>query len=102
MPDPATPMNGGMGMDDRAMALETLSMLKHEVADYTRAATECASEGLRDALLRMRSEAERAQRDLWRLASQKGWYVPSAPADPQEVAGLARQLGLAETQPVRV
>ena len=53
-------------------------------------------------LQRMRSEAERAQRDLWRLASQKGWYVPSAPADPQEVAGLARQLGLAETQPVRV
>lgn len=74
-----------MALQDKEMGSDILDMLKHQCVGLTRALTECSNPELRQTLGQMRQFCEGAQWDMYRMAEQKGWYLPSAPADDEQV-----------------
>ena len=74
-----------MPFQDKEIGSDVLDMLKHQCVSLTKAAIECSNPDLRNTLMQMRHSCEAAQWEMYRLAEQKGWYLPSGPADHQQI-----------------
>ena len=72
-------------LQDKDFAADALDMAKHESVEYTKAAIECSDQNLRNMFLDFARECLQEQWNLYRLAEKKGWYIPAAPADVQEI-----------------
>lgn len=70
-----------MKLEDKDMAGDVLSMIKHDIEEHTKAALECSNVRLRQTLRRMRDQAERAQDEIAQIAMTNQWYLPSSAAD---------------------
>lgn len=75
-------------LNDKDMANIALELSKHQIQDFTKAATE-SSGNLRQTLVQMRNHCEQMQEQLAQIAMAKGWYQPAAPAAPQDVQSVA-------------
>lgn len=72
-------------LGDKEMANDALEMSKVFTAEVTRAAAESTNPDLRDAMLKIRDQAEKEHEKLSKLAIRERWYLPSAQADIQEI-----------------
>jgi len=72
-------------LNDREIASDVMCTFKHGVEELTRAAMECSNERLRQTLRQARDDDERALHEVSRMSSANRWYLPSPPADHQDV-----------------
>lgn len=72
-------------MQEKDMVSDILAGTKSSITNYTRAITECANQQLRSTLQQLRDEAEQFQYQLFKIAEQKGYYVPAQPANANEI-----------------
>ena len=81
-----------MGMKEKDMVCDVLTMTKGSMSDYTKSIGECSNQSLRNALTQLRAEAEQFQNELAQIATSKGYYVSSQPATAQDKQNLKSQL----------
>ncbi|MDK2917614.1 MAG: hypothetical protein PWQ37_347 [Candidatus Petromonas sp.] len=81
-----------MGMQERDMVNDVLSMTKASMSDYTKAIGECSNTSLRNALTQLRGEAEQFQNQLAQIATQKGYYTTAQNVTPQDRQQVKSQL----------
>ena len=72
-------------MDEKCMVNDVLGMTKASIDSYSKAITECANGQLRSTLQQLRGDAEQFQYQLFQIAEQKGYYVPAAPANTNDI-----------------
>lgn len=68
-------------MHEKEMVADILTGLKAGLASYAKAITECNDPNLRQTFQQMRDGDEKKQYDLYKIAAQKGYYIPAPPAD---------------------
>lgn len=71
-------------LSDKEMALDALEMAKAGATELTKAASECSNQALRQSLLQMRGACETSQQQLGNMAITNKWYMPAAPANPND------------------
>lgn len=71
-------------LSDKEMALDALEMAKAGATELTKAASECSNQALRQSLLQMRGACEASQQQLGNMAITNKWYMPAAPANPND------------------
>jgi len=72
-------------MQEKDIVLDVLGGVKASLAGYATFISETANPGLRQTFQQMRDGDEKFQYDLYKIAEQKGYYVPSPAADPQAI-----------------
>ena len=75
-------------MQDKHLAIDTLSSMKTSITELTKAATECSDQQLRSTLTQMRNSCEQTQAQFSQMATQKGWYMPSPQAPQNNVSEI--------------
>ena len=71
-------------MQERDMVLDILSGTKSSIGTYAKVITECADPQLRQTFQQMRDSDEKFQYDLYKVASEKGYYMAAPPANPTD------------------
>lgn len=79
-------------MQEKDMVLDVLSSTKASIGSYAKVITECADQNLRRTFQQMRDGDEKFQYDLYKIAEQKGYYIPASSASPQESSQLKTTL----------
>ena len=79
-------------MQEKDMVLDVLSSTKASIGTYAKVITECADQNLRKTFQQMRDGDEKFQYDLYKIAEQKGYYVPSPPANQLESSNIKNSL----------
>ena len=83
-------------MQERDMVLDILNGSKASLGNYAKLITECNDSNLRKTYQQMRDGDEKFQYQLYGYAAQKGYYVPSPPASPEDARSI--KTTLCETQ----
>jgi spore coat protein CotF len=91
------PQVKGPEMNDRDFINDVLATEKYMAAGYNSAVNEASNETLYQMQLQLLNEVHQAQRDLFNLMHQKGWYKLDA-ADTNQVAQKAQQFVNYRTQ----
>jgi spore coat protein CotF len=84
------PQVKGPEINDRDIINDMLAMEKYMAAGYNTAVNEASNQQLFDIQLQLLNEVHRAQRDLFNLMHQKGWYKLEA-AEQNKVTQKAKQ-----------
>ena len=79
-------------MDEKEMVLDVLADLKAGIANYAKIITECSDPELRKTFQQMRDGDEKFQYELYKIADQKGYYIPSQKADDRECKNVKKCL----------
>ncbi len=79
-------------LNDRNIASDCIEMAKHGAMDLTKMSLECYNQQLRQTLITMRNKSEQSQIELSQMATTKGWYIPSPPADSSEISRVSQSL----------
>lgn len=74
------------------MVLDVLSGTKASIGNYAKVITECGNPNLRQTFQQMRDGDEKFQYDLYKIAEQKGYYIPAPPASPQDATTIKSKL----------
>ena len=85
-------------MQEKEMVLDILSGTKASLGSYAKVIMETANPQLRQTFQQMRDGDEKFQYDLYRLAEQKGYYVPSPQCSQQDAEHIKCALS-SGTQP---
>ena len=72
-------------MDEKTMVNDVLSMLNSSIAGYGGIIAQTDNVNLRQTFQQIRNNDETSQFDLAKIAEQKGYYVPAAPANQSEI-----------------
>ena len=79
-------------MQEKDMVLDVLSSTKASLANYAKTIVECDNESLRQTFQQMRNADEKFQYDLYKIASQKGYYQPAPTADQSQCLQLKNSI----------
>ena len=79
-------------MNEKDIVLDVLSGVKSSLTGYATFISETANPGLRQTFQQMRDGDEKFQYDLYKIASQKGYYVNSPPANPEDMNSVRSML----------
>ena len=79
-------------MQEKDMVLDVLSSTKASLGNYAKTIAECNDENLRTTFQQMRNSDEKFQYDLYKVASQKGYYQAAPPADQSQMQQLKSQI----------
>jgi len=79
-------------MNERDMVCDVLSGVKASLATYAKTIVECGDQALRQTFQQMRDGDEKFQYDLYKLAAEKGYYIPSPETDMLEVNKVKQSL----------
>lgn len=85
-------------MTERDMVMDILYGVKASIASYAKAITECSDLNLRQTFQQMRNGDEQFQYDLYKIAEQKGYYIPSPQVNQQDCQNIKAKLTQASTQ----
>jgi len=72
-------------MEEKYMVNDILANVKAGLSNYQMAITETENIQLRQALQQMRNNDESFQYELFKIAENKGYYVPAAVATQNEI-----------------
>ena len=72
-------------MEEKIMVNDILSNVKAGLTGYQTAISEAENQKLRQTLQQMRNNDESFQYELFKIAENKGYYVPAAMATPAEI-----------------
>ncbi|WP_042224677.1 spore coat protein [Oceanobacillus manasiensis] len=79
-------------LSEKDIVNDYLAGLNASLTGYASYISESDNEQLRQTLIQLRNQDEQRQRNLYNYASQKGYYQPAAPANPQVVQQIKSQL----------
>lgn len=79
-------------MNERDMVLDILSGTKASISNYAKVITECCDQNLRQTFQQMRDGDEKFQYDLYKVAEQKGYYMPAPASNPQDATNIKSKL----------
>ena len=79
-------------MHEKDMVLDVLSGSKASIGNYAKVITECANQNLRQTFQQMRDGDEKFQYDLYKVAEQKGYYIPSPSVNSQDSSHVKSSL----------
>lgn len=80
-------------MQEKEMVNDVLCTINNSIVDYGSIIAECDNQELRQMVQTLRDGDEKFQYDLYKIATQKGYYKPAAPASQQDVQLVKSQLG---------
>ena len=72
-------------MEEKCMVNDILANVKAGLTNYQHAIAEAENMQLRQTLQQMRNNDESFQYELFKIAENKGYYVPAAPATQNEI-----------------
>ena len=84
-------------MQEKDIVLDVLAGSKSSVTGYASFITETANPTLRQTFQQMRDGDEKFQYDLYKIAEQKGYYICSPAANPQDMSNIKSSLAAACT-----
>jgi len=79
-------------MQEKDIVLDVLGGVKASLSCYATFISETANPALRQTFQQMRDGDEKFQYDLYKIATQKGYYVPSPQADQQAISSVKSSL----------
>ncbi|MCI8587871.1 MAG: spore coat protein [Clostridia bacterium] len=72
-------------MDEKAMVNDILANVKSDLSAYQKAITESSNAQLRQTFQQIRNSDECFQYELYKIAENKGYYIPAAKASTTEI-----------------
>ncbi|MBZ4645414.1 MAG: hypothetical protein PWR27_1860 [Petroclostridium sp.] len=78
-------------MQERDMVNDVLSMLNSSIVGYSNVLVQAGNEQLRQTIAQLRAGDETFQYNLYKIAEQKGYYKPAAPADQTDIMQVKNQ-----------
>ena len=72
-------------LDDKTMVSDALTGVNGELTRYGEMIPQTENKQLKQCLKQIRNESEMSQEKLYRVASEKTYYVPAAKASQQEI-----------------
>ena len=79
-------------MQEKEMISEYLAGLNASLSGYGTIISQCENEELRSTIQLMRDQDEIRQYALFKIAKEKGYYIPAQQATPTEIATVKQQL----------
>ena len=79
-------------MQEKEMISDYLAGLNASLAGYGGIIAQCENEQLRSTIQGMRNQDEVRQYSLFKIAKEKGYYIPAQQATPDEIATVKQQL----------
>ncbi|MCL2501091.1 MAG: spore coat protein [Defluviitaleaceae bacterium] len=79
-------------MNEKDIVLDVLSGVKSSITGYATFISETANPQLRQTFQQMRDGDEKFQYDLYKIASQKGYYVCSPDANQSDLNNIRASL----------
>jgi len=78
-------------MQEKDIVNDALSGLKSSITGYANIIAECDNPQLRQFIVETRNKCEQSQYQLYQMAKQKGYYMPAAQANGQEIQQIKSQ-----------
>lgn len=79
-------------MDEKAMVNDILSNVKADLGAYQKAITESSNAQLRQTFQQIRNSDECFQYELYKVAENKGYYIPAAKATSTEIETVKNEV----------
>lgn len=79
-------------MQEKEMISDYLAGLNSSLAAYGGIIAQCENEQLRETIKGMRNQDEVRQYSLFKIAKEKGYYIPAHQAKPDEIATVKQEL----------
>ncbi len=80
-------------MKEKDMVNDILSTINSSLTGYANVIAQAANPQFRQAITQIRNSSETFQYDLYKLAEQKGFYKPAAPAGQSDIQQVKTQFG---------
>lgn len=72
-------------MNEKAMVADTLASINGELVRYGEMIPQTENAQLKQTLKQIRNQCEMSQEEIYRIAREKGYYVPAQKATREEV-----------------
>ena len=72
-------------MTDKTMVSDTLAGINGELVRYGEMISQTENQQLKQTLKQMRNQCEMSQEEIYKLAREREYYVPAAPATQEEI-----------------
>jgi spore coat protein CotF len=72
-------------LTEKDMVMDALESNKHLISELTKAAIEASNPSLKNTFIQMRNRCEQAHQEIAQIAQNKGYYMPSIPADHSDI-----------------
>lgn len=79
-------------MQEKEMISDYLAGLNASLSAYGGVIAQCENEQLRSTIQGMRNQDEVRQYALFKIAKEKGYYIPAEQAKPDEVSTVKQQV----------
>ncbi|MBE6053647.1 MAG: spore coat protein [Clostridium sartagoforme] len=79
-------------MQEKEMISDYLAELNSSLAAYGGIIAQCENQDLRATIQGLRNQDEVRQYALFKIAKEKGYYIPAEQAKPEEIATVKQQL----------
>jgi spore coat protein CotF len=73
-------------MNEKTMVADTLAGINGELVRYGEMISQTENPQLKESLKQIRNQCEISQEQIYRIAREKGYYVPAAQATSEEIA----------------
>lgn len=73
-------------MNEKAMVADTLAGINGELVRFGEMIAQTENPQLKQTLKQIRNQCETSQEEIYKIARERGYYVPAAMAKPDEVA----------------
>lgn len=73
-------------MQEKTMVNDALNGLNGEMMRYAEMIPHIEHKELKETMIKQRNACEQSQEELYKLAREKGYYVPAAMATPEDIA----------------
>ena len=80
------------------MVSDTLVGINNELKSYADMIAQTENPQLKQTLKQMRNNSEASQEEIYQIARSKSYYVPAAPAKPEEIAHVKSILSQPEAK----
>lgn len=80
-------------MNDKTMVADTLTGINGELVRFGEMISQTENQQLKQTLKQMRNQCEMSQEELYRIARDRGYYVPASMATKEEVDHVRQVVG---------
>ncbi|MDY4692955.1 MAG: spore coat protein [Blautia sp.] len=80
-------------MNDKTMVADTLTGINGELVRFGEMISQTENQQLKQTLKQMRNQCEMSQEEIYRIARDRGYYVPASMATKEEVDHVRQVVG---------
>ncbi|MCI5700815.1 MAG: spore coat protein [Lachnospiraceae bacterium] len=73
-------------MEEKILVNDTLVGINGELTRYAEMISQTENKELKQTLKQFRNASEMSQEEIYQIAREKAYYIPAAPAKPDEIA----------------